>query len=154
MGVKIKMKLDVLGVLDRTREEFAKEVKGQFANELTRSIEKGVNPVHGGEVKYDQYSESYKKQIRRRKVTGKTKISPVNLTQTGALLKSLTMVDTEKGVRVYFADEKAVYHNDLGAGKNKVKRRLLPTEQGERFNTSLFTRVVRYLKDALSRATK
>ena len=94
------------------------------------------------------------KQIRRKKSPGKTKISPVTLTQTGALLKSLTMVNTEKGVRVYFTDEKAIYHNDLGVGKNKVKRRLLPTAEGERFNTSLFNRVVKYLRDALSKATK
>lgn len=154
MGAKINVKLDVLNVIDRTREEFSKEVKDKFGQELISSIEKGVNPVHGGDIKYDVYSDNYKKQIRKGKVPGKTKISPVNLTQTGALLKSLTMVDTEKGVRVFFTDEKAIYHNDLGVGKNKVKRRLLPTAEGERFNTSLFTRVVRYLKESLAKATK
>lgn len=154
MGAKIKVKLDVLNVIDKTRDFFGEEVKNKFGQELTNSISKGVNPVNGGDVKYDQYSESYKKSIRRGKVEGKGKISPVTLHQTGALHKSLTMVDTEKGVRVYFSDPKAIFHNELGAGKSKVIRRLLPTGEGERFNSSLFNRIIKYLKDSLSKATK
>ena len=154
MGAKIKVKLDVMGVIDRTREHFGEEVKNKFAGELINSISKGVNPVNDRTVKYQQYSEGYKKQIKKKKIDGKSKISPVTLHQTGALHKSLVMIDTEKGVRVYFTDEKAIFHNELGAGRSKVIRRLLPTGEGERFNSSLFNRIIKYLKDSLSKATK
>ena len=154
MGANIKIKLDVLNVIDRTRSYFGDEVKQKFGHELISSVEKGVNPVSDGTVKQAQYSESYKNAIRKGYVKGKTKVSPVDLKQSGALHKSLRMIDTEKGVRVLFDDPKAIFHNDLGVGKDKVKRRLLPTNDGEKFNASLFGRIVQYLKDSLSKATK
>lgn len=63
------------------------------------------------------------------------KKSPVNLYATGEMMDSLNL--TAQGARNYaligFTDKKAKYHNDLGAGKSKVIRRLLPTGTGEKF---------------------
>lgn len=70
-------------------------------------------------------------------VLGK-RLSPVNLKLSGEMLSSLKLralgSATSRKIEIVFEDDVAVFHNKLGAGKAKVKRRLLPTESGERFN--------------------
>ena len=63
------------------------------------------------------------------------KKSPVNLFLTGEMLNSMYVDrdETRQVVWLGFADKKAKYHNDMGAGKSKVIRRLLPTKKGEKF---------------------
>ncbi len=77
---------------------------------------------------------------------GKTP-SPVNLKVTGDLINSLKVKNRGDRVNIRFDNEKFVYHNNEGVGKAKVKRRMLPTESGERFNLTINTT----LRESLTR---
>lgn len=77
---------------------------------------------------------------------GKTP-SPVNLKVTGDLINSLKVKEKGDRVNIRFDNEKFVYHNNEGVGKAKVKRRMLPTESGERFNLTINTT----LRESLTR---
>lgn len=58
---------------------------------------------------------------------GNKKQRPVNLKLSGKMLNSLKSRIVKDGrIRLWFSDEKAKYHDKLGAGKSKVFRRLLP----------------------------
>jgi hypothetical protein len=80
------------------------------------------------------------------------KISPVSMTATGAMLDSMYLDKRNNKIVVGISDEKAKYHNDLGAGKSKVIRRLLPTKSGERFITNIDSRLKRLGKLAVQNA--
>jgi hypothetical protein len=153
MPVKIQKRLKALSLLETTREDFKKEIKDKFGEELLDLIQKGVNPVKKTGNKYQQYSESYKKAIKAGKVPGKDRISPVTLKQTGALHESLVIDISGKNPRVTFTDPKAFYHNNEGAGKSKVKRRLLPDMGGEEFTLRLFQKIMDALKAAIKKNT-
>lgn len=153
MPVKIQKRLQALKLLETTREDFKKEIKASFGDELKDLISKGVNPVKKTGNKYQQYSDSYKKRIKKGKVPGKTKISPVDLKQTGALINSLTIDISGDNPKVIFTDEKAFFHNNLGVGKAKVKRRLLPDQDGEEFTLRLFQKIISALKAAIKKNT-
>jgi phage gpG-like protein len=63
------------------------------------------------------------------------KRSPVNMTQSGEMLDSLTFEHTKEKALLGFKDKKAYYHNDTGpGGRKQYMRRLLPTKSGERFD--------------------
>lgn len=153
MPVKIQKRLAALKILELTREDFKKNIEGSFGEELLDLIEKGVNPVKKTGNKYDQYSPGYKNAIKAGRVPGKTKISPVDLKQTGKLHDSLEIDISGPNPRVTFTDEKAIYHNTLGVGKSKVKRRLLPDQGGEEFTFRLFQKIIQALKDAIKKNT-
>lgn len=151
MPVKIVRRLQALSLLETTREDFKKEIKDKFGNELLDLIEKGVNPVKESGNKYPKYSESYKAAIKAGRVPGKSKISPVDLKQTGALHNSLTIDISGHNPRVTFNDPKALYHNDIGVGKSKVVRRILPNHGGEEFTYRLFQKIIEALKSAIKK---
>ena len=65
------------------------------------------------------------------------KVSPVNLKLTGEMLKSMFVRPIQRGLLIGFDNKLADIHNRLGAGKKKVIRRLLPTNDGESFNRSI-----------------
>jgi hypothetical protein len=67
------------------------------------------------------------------------KRSPVNLKVTGDLINSFKAKILPDRVRIRFDNEKFVYHNNEGVGKSKIKRRMLPTESGEKFNLAIMT---------------
>jgi len=101
--------------------------------EMNASIDRGVSPVEGGggqtggNSRFVRYSPSYERKINRslRKVYGK-QIRPVNLKVTGKMRDSLRVRPNAKGLFVEYTDEKADYHNFLGASKRHVIRALLP----------------------------
>jgi hypothetical protein len=195
MGCKIKKRLQVLNLLETSREDFKKEIKNSFGGELLDLLEKGINPVKQSNNRQTEYSESYKKQIEGKlmffKKGGKLiaieelskkelksyrasksaseqnaknskflayskqqfkdkKVRPVNLKLTGALHESLKIDITRDNPYVEFSDPKAIYHNDVGVGPKKTKRRLLPTASGEEFTLRLFQKI----KNALQKAIK
>jgi hypothetical protein len=78
-----------------------------------------------GKVKKSKFSKPFPNK----------KKSPVNLYATGEMMDSMYIrKDTRNQVAwLGFKDKKAIYHNDLGAGKSRVIRRLLPTNAGEKF---------------------
>lgn len=155
MPVKIQKRLRALKLLEETREDFKQEIKDNFGDQLKDLIRKGVNPVKlSTDKKYQQYSQGYKDAIRKGRVPGKTKISPVDLKQTGALHNSLRIDISGENPKVLFDDEKAIYHNNLGVGKAKITRRLLPDGDGEEFTSRLFQKILEALKAAIKKNTK
>jgi hypothetical protein len=151
MPVKIQKRLKALKLLEETREDFKKEIKDNFGDQLKDLITKGVNPVKKTGNKYQKYSESYKEAIKKGRVPGKSRISPVDLKQTGALHSSLKIDISGENPLVVFDDPKALYHNDEGVGKAKIKRRLLPSGQGEEFTLRLFQKIIEALKKAIKK---
>jgi len=160
--MKVNFKLD-RDSLRRIERDFAKksdvlvrkmsEAGGRIITEETkRMVDAGISPVKG-KGRFKKYSESYSKQIKRGKVQGKS-TRPVNLKVTGKMMKSLEYKKITNGVRILFTDEKALYHNKLGAGKSKVKRRIMPIDEGEEYSrviTSRLTNAFRKLMSIFSR---
>jgi len=144
-----------LTLTERAKPKFFKEVKEFIKDEIVGSIERGVSPVHkggedgsSGKLRYKDYSDSYKRQIDKKQLETSKKRRPVNLKLTGKLLNSLKARISGDAVKVWFTDAKAKYHNELGAGKSKIIRRLLP-KTGEQFNAGIRKRIVKALKDAI-----
>ncbi len=154
MPVKIQKRLRVLKLLEEAREDFKKEIKDSFAEEVLDLVSKGVNPVKKTGNKYQKYSEGYKTRIQAGKVEGKAQISPVDLKQTGALHNSLKIDISGDNPRVTFDDPKAFFHNNTGVGNSKVKRRLLPDGTGEEFTFRLFQKILEALKIAIKKNIK
>lgn len=165
------------GLIPKVRKEFSKKALVPIKKAIIQDMIIGVSPVRsvGNWVKY---SQSYKDVISgkatfRKGKTGKlyvtnekdeeffrksspTKlISPVNLRHSGGLHKSL-YTRTFGGVKqrfrliIGFASFLADIHNNRGAGKSKVVRRMLPTERGEKFNRRITSSIV----DELNKAVK
>lgn len=76
-------------------------------------------------------TSSNKFEMDFKKFNGKLK-SPVNLSVSGEMLKSLKATYSSNETTVLFTSPIAKFHNDLGAGKKKVIRPLLPKD-GQRF---------------------
>jgi hypothetical protein len=158
MAVKIKKRLRALTLTELAKDNFAQKVVQFIVKEVKDQIIKGISPVDkggteikntSGSVRFNGYSDSYSKAIDRGYHKGKKK-RPVNLTLTGKMLNSLKAKIVRKGVvKVWFDDEKAIYHNEQGAGRSRITRRLLP------FAGEKFTRVIqKKLSDALGEAIK
>lgn len=62
---------------------------------------------------------------------------PVNLYLSGEMMDSLTITLNGLNPVVRFLDKKAIYHNELGAGRSKTLRRVLPTNPGEFFHRTV-----------------
>ena len=132
----------------KTFKKWQDRAKKEIKVEMLDYISKGKSPV-AKEGRYQKYSDSYKKQIKGQlsffKMDGKTipfkpngpthpqkygkKVTPVNLSVTGKMLKSLKSRATIKGISVWFSSKIAKYHN----GDGRVRRALLPKDN-ERFN--------------------
>jgi hypothetical protein len=84
------------------------------------------------------------------------KRSPVNLYASGDMMDSLRIKkdSVNKVILLGFTDKKAKYHDQLGASKKKVIRRLLPTRQGEKFKSNINTALKKYCKDSLYEVLK
>jgi RNase P/RNase MRP subunit POP5 len=77
------------------------------------------------------------------------KIRPVNLEVSGGLRRSLKKRITKNGVKLWFSSPLAKYHNEMGAGKPQVIRRLLPNFKGEQFANKIEKKIVEALYKAL-----
>ena len=158
------------------RKEFSNKAPKAIRQAILRDVTKGISPVEG-EGKFKKYSTSYKKAIRGqgmfRNIGGKTvffegvedpkfaaaspikRASPVTLRLTGQLHNALKVFTTggfAKSFRLIFdwRDKLADIHNRRGAGKAKAVRRMLPTESGEEFNSTITDVII----DRLKRAAK
>lgn len=142
------------GKFNRSLNEWKTLAPTLLENEMNASIDRGVSPVEGGggqtggNSRFIRYSPSYEKKIGRslRKRYNK-QIRPVNLKLTGEMRNSLRITPVSKGLSVKYLDEKADYHNFLGASKSHVIRALLPIG-GQNFSrvitsklTKLFTTI-------------
>lgn len=143
--------------LKRTLLRFPKEVSSNFSRALKdvigdmiiSELNAGKSPVRG--KKFKKYSDSYVSQMGKGDLRGK-KDRPVNLKVTGELHKSLVIRQIKKtgSLFIKFTSDLADIHNRRGAGRSKEVRRMLPTNNGERFNI----KITRLIKSVLERAVK
>lgn len=184
-----KVKVDIKD-LTKSLKKFGKEAKrearrsriGQRLKSLIlQSIRKGLSPVKN-QGRYAPYSASYKAAIRgqvtfrskRKKgnkyyaypIEGKdpnikkTAVRPVNLKNTGKMLKSLFVKvvgnATSLVYEIGFSDAKAAeiagYHNK-GTGK-MPKRQILPTGSKQTFSRPITSKIRKLLLDAVDRVAK
>jgi hypothetical protein len=153
--VPIKVKSNLKSAKQITQEikdKFVKEIStGESNYELIRILQdvirKGLSPVDG-EGRFEKYSASYKRAIKKGDLGPEKKPSPVSMYLTGEMLGSLRVVEKNGKAILEFEDEKAVYHQK-GKGKLPV-RKLLPTGRFETFNK----RILQVLINALKKAVK
>lgn len=173
MTVKVTRNNIPKDVFKQVQKEFTKS--GTNARNIKKAIiddmSAGVSPVEG--KRWTKYSDSYKDVIRGKvsfrkrggklikinkpdpNVVGKGKsISPVNLRLSGGLWKSLKVSTTGRLILVTFEDFLALVHNNLGASKKKIIRRLLPTEPNERFNEGITQVIENGVKKAVDIVVK
>lgn len=120
-------------------EKGAKATGEILKEEVVREISEGRSPVKRAGGRFAAYSQSYKKAIDKGRYTQFNKRKrPVNLRLSGQLLRSV-FVDrlSRTKIRLGFADQLADIHNRQGAGKSKVVRRMLPTNEGETFTDTI-----------------
>ena len=136
-SLKQYIKKDIEKATKLARERWAKEASEEVKKEIIKSIEEGMSPVKGV-GRYEPYSESYKEAINKGRYSAyNKKTNPVNLKLSGKLHKSIRTRITKTGFSIWFTDRKFTYHNDLGAGKSRVIRPILPTGAGERFRSKI-----------------
>lgn len=168
---KYKIDASVLSTIKRDYNNiFFKLVKNENIIQVIKDlIQSGVSPVAKVRRKFQTYSKSYKDFLK-----GKVKFftsesgkvfaikgkfpqpfqgknpTKVNMTATGKMIDSLYMKKKSENVYIAFKDEKAFYHNDIGAGKSKVIRRLLPSNQDETFVKNVSERLKAIGKKAVA----
>jgi len=148
MPVRVKSKINFKAI----ETEYIKQIQKAFPfkgikEDVLRRIKRGSSPV-AGEGKYQKYSDSYKKQIKYIK---NKNVRPVNLKVTGKMLDSFKIKKLRKGISFIFTDPKAIYHDELGAGKSKVIRRMLPRDN-ERWYRPIQKRIDEAIKRGIARA--
>lgn len=150
MPVKITRKFNTFEKFRKVSSIFTQLVHSFIGATIKDLILKGTSPVKGY-GRFQKYSESYLKAIDRNKgdFVGKKK-SPVNLYLSGDMMASMKVTKDDKKVVVEFGSEVASYHNEQGAGRKKVIRRLLPTGDGETFNREIMKRIRDALKQAVN----
>jgi hypothetical protein len=103
-------------------------------------VERGGNQT-GGRLRFAPYSDSYKETIRRGRGAFRGKrIRPVNLKLSGQMLKTLAARKTKTGFTLFYTSPIAKYHNDKGAGRSRVIRKMLPGE-GQKFTKPIMTKL-------------
>lgn len=163
MPVKIKKRLKALAFAEMAKPKFLENVSKIIKPLIKDAISKGISPVNqkkglgkkntGGKSRFQKYSQSYIDTFGTASAPNK-KERPVNLNLTGALIKSLSVQKKKDYVEVEFKDEKAVWHNDEGAGKSEVIRRLLPTGENEEFSRNIQNKIVEALSEAIKSVIK
>ena len=148
MPAKISKSLNIKGILPAANSTFAKEMKAAIADVIVEQIISGISPVKG-KNRFKKYSKSYAK------VKGRE--APVDMLDTGNMLNSLKVVQ-KRGlpatIEIIFKDIVATYHNDLGAGKSKVIRRLLPNRSGEEFKKTIQNKINALAQKAIDKAVQ
>ena len=163
MPVKIKKRLKALQFSELAKPRFFRMVDKFIKELIVSTIKKGISPVNqkgadptntGGKSRYQKYSDSYINQMGTGSGALKSKKqSPRNLELTGEMLKSIKSVKARDYLRVWFSDKKAKYHNEEGAGKSKVIRRMLPKD-GEEFSRNIQNKIVEALGEAIKSVIK
>lgn len=158
MPAKIKKRLKALSFSEQAKPRFFKIIDKIIPKMIVDYIQKGISPVKmksakiqntGNKNRFIEYSELYKSGMGKGKSDMRAKRQrPVNLTLTGKMLKSIKSMKKKNSVKIWFSDKKAVYHNDEGAGKAGVIRRMLPRE-GEQWAVKIERKIVEALEKAI-----
>ncbi len=136
---KVKLRLNFKDIVPTIQKGLKKAAFDALVLLIRAQIRKGISPVEKI-GRFTKYSDSYRSAIKKGYGEAEKKnkqVSPVNMTLDGEMLESLSSEPKGEGVRLFFEDKKASFHNDQGAGKSKTIRRLLPTEPGEQFTTNI-----------------
>lgn len=145
--------------IDKDIDTFSKEGGDILKGEIQTSVAKGISPLKsggnqtGGKARFQKYSTSYSGAIKKGQYSpyGK-KTRPVNLKLSGKMMNSIKTKALQKGgFSLWFSSKLAKYHNDEGAGKSKVKRKLLPSEAGEEFSRVILNKLRDKLEKLLNR---
>ena len=129
----------------------AEDAKQALKEDIVATIKRGNSPVKA-QKRYVKYSESYTAAINRGAYTVfNKKLRPINLTLSGKMLRAIKGRVTDKGIAIWFASPIAKYHDDLGAGKAKTVRRMLPKE-GEDFKAAVKERAAEIIGKAFEKA--
>ena len=150
---KIRIKTSYQNIVKDAKKQFKANRLKVLVDLIKELITKGISPVEGG-GRFKRYSESYREQISKEYGQAEKKnrqLSPVNMTLTGDMMKSLDIKDKGDQVFIEFDDPKAYFHNDAGAGKSKTIRRLLPNRDGERFSRNVQNRFVEIVKTIIAK---
>ena len=132
---------DAEKLIQKFKDTAKKPVAAIYKKEIIFELEGGRSPVQGIN-RLPQYSPSYKDQIKKGRFTKFAKrIRPVNLKLSGKLHKSIFTKFRRNIIQIGFDSELAAIHNNLGAGKSKAIRRMLPTNDGETFKRSIELKV-------------
>jgi hypothetical protein len=137
---KTKVKIDTRKLkanLERITPKIKRNTARFLKTEVVDFISRGISPVSAKKQKYEKYSKPYKTAIRKGRIEGKTKVSPANLTQSGSLLNSFKVKIFSGGIKLFFSNSKAVYHNNPSENSKIPRRPMLPTEAGEKFNVNI-----------------
>jgi hypothetical protein len=163
MPAKIRKRLMGLQFSELAKPRFFRMVDKFIKELIVSTIKKGISPVNqktaiekntGGKSRYQEYSESYINQMGKGSGALKNKKrTPRNLELTGKMLKSIKSRKFKNYLKVRFSDKKAKYHNDEGAGKSKVIRRMLPKD-GEDFSRNIQNKIVETLAKAIKSVIK
>lgn len=150
MAVKVKKDTkDLENLIPQVRKAFLKSAEKNIGRLIVdETISVGLSPVQG-EGKFKRYSESYKDAIKAGRYKGKS-ISPVNLKLSGDLLDSFFTKASGNKLVIGFKNKLADIHTRQGAGKSKVKRKMLPLE-GESLKTSIFNEIIDLIQDEVDR---
>jgi len=143
--------------LKKAESKWKKPAIELLKDELKANYSIGESPVEGGgnqtgaKQKFAKYSDSYKKQIKSGRFSEFSKrITPVNLKLSGKMLNSLKDRSTAKGIVLWFTSPIAKYHNDLGAGKSKVIRKMVP-DDGQKLRTSIRLKLQKLFTDKIDK---
>lgn len=153
MGIKVKTTLKLKESVKKVKDSIRRESFDELIEAIKNVIRKGISPVEGA-GRFTRYSESYRDAIKKgyEAVSDKQgKVSPVDMTLSGDMLRSLKLKPGDEGRVLEFEDEKADYHNNQGAGKAKTIRRLLPRENGEKFSNVVQNKFVKAVKDLVKK---
>lgn len=135
--VTAKAKFDVLTELDTFfNSETVRKLGRTIVGGIKDHVAKGLSPVRDHK-RFDRYSDSYTKTIKRGGIPGKT-VRPVNLRKSGEMLDALDYKAIENGVEVGFFSGKpaeiAGYHQD---GTSKMPMRRMIPDKLEEFTVSI-----------------
>lgn len=137
MPIKVKTKLFLKDMPKNISRNFSRALKDDIGIEIINEIMSGKSPV-GGKKFADYKNFKYK---------GRKK--PVDMFNSGKMLKSLTVKQNRKGqVRIFFSSKIAIHHQE--GTENMAARELLPVEKGLKFNS----RITKFINKILKRATK
>jgi len=143
---EIKRILSTVGRDARTK--FSRQAADQLKKDIVSTIKTGNSPVKNFR-RFQGYSPSYRQAINRGRYRRYNKrLRPVNLTLSGRMLKSIASRLTTEGFMIYFTSRLVKYHNDLGAGRSRVKRRILPRDN-EVFKRSVMIKSIEILTESV-----
>ncbi len=144
---KVKISKDFAKILREVKRKFSVNLPERLKAAIRFEVQEGRSPVRG--KRFEIYSDSYKRAIRRGKYStyGK-RVRPINLKLSGKMMRSIKIRDTAKGFTLFMSDAKAKYHNE---GTGKIPRRPIMPRHNEQFSRRIDKLIEKDLEDIVKR---